>query len=106
MMVSILKSILWMDLVVDIWNDVWNRFLQGITFAFPPRLKKGNMTMSKYFTRLKILWEELEIMLMDLMPSITCVFFLIVQYEWESGTPLLISSNEIDKVLMNIVVDK
>jgi len=33
MTTSIAKFVLWMDVVVDIWNDVCNRFSQGDNFC-------------------------------------------------------------------------
>jgi len=66
-----------MDLTVDVWNDVRNRFLQGDNFRIVTLqveiygLKQGDMTVSEYFTRLKIFWEELEIF--ESLPKCSCV---------------------------------
>jgi len=77
MTVSMAKSVLWIDLAVDVWNDVRNRFSQGDNFRIATLqeeifgLKQGDMTVSEYSTRLKTFWEELE--MFEPLPQCSCV---------------------------------
>nr|XP_007137723.1 hypothetical protein PHAVU_009G150400g [Phaseolus vulgaris]ESW09717.1 hypothetical protein PHAVU_009G150400g [Phaseolus vulgaris] len=127
MTASIDKFVLWMDVVVEIWNDVRNRLKTSWEELemFEPLLKCsctnpcscGVVTCARtcrttgYIIRfLRGLNEQYsqiqsQIMLMDPMPYITWVFSLIVQQEREFGTPFLPDNNDPDKVLMNVVVD-
>ncbi|XP_061339222.1 uncharacterized protein LOC133285922 [Gastrolobium bilobum] len=71
---SISQSILWMDKAYDVWRDLKERFSQSDIFRISDiqddiyRLHQGDSSISDYFTRLKILWDELE----ALQPTPTC----------------------------------
>jgi len=56
-----------MDNVFDIWNDLKDRFSHGdmirtsyiqVMISF---FKQGELTVTNYFTQLKILWDELDL---------------------------------------------
>ncbi|XP_061364355.1 uncharacterized protein LOC133307808 [Gastrolobium bilobum] len=71
---SISQSILWMDRASDVWNDLRERFSQSDIFKISDlqdeiyRMHQGDSSISDYYTRLKILWDELE----ALQPTPTC----------------------------------
>ena len=60
------QSIIWMDKVVDVWNDLKTRFsqvdlsrishLQMEAFS----LNHGELSVTHYFTKLRIIWDELD----------------------------------------------
>ncbi|CAL1391679.1 unnamed protein product [Linum trigynum] len=62
---DIAHSVLWFDSAVEVWRDLQDRFseaslirisdLQDEVFAF----KQGAATVSEYFTRFRVLWDEL-----------------------------------------------
>lgn len=62
---SIAKSILWFDSAAEIWSDLKSRYAQADIFRIADlqeeiySLKQGSMTVSEYYTQLKILWDEL-----------------------------------------------
>ncbi|XP_058783732.1 uncharacterized protein LOC131658455 [Vicia villosa] len=62
---EIAQSILWMDNAVDMWNELKERFYQGDVFHISDlhdeicSLKQGDTSISSYYTKLKILWQEL-----------------------------------------------
>ncbi|XP_028802468.1 uncharacterized protein LOC114757562 [Neltuma alba] len=62
---TIARSILWFDQASEIWNDLKSCYSQSDLFRVADlqeevyTLKQGNMTVSEYYTRLKILWDEL-----------------------------------------------
>nr|KYP36546.1 hypothetical protein KK1_042330 [Cajanus cajan] len=45
---SIRQRILWMDLTDDIWKDLKSRYSQG------------DLTVTRFFTKLRVIWDELE----------------------------------------------
>ncbi|CAL1409609.1 unnamed protein product [Linum trigynum] len=59
------QSVLWLDSAVEVWRDLSERFsiadlvriadLQDEVFA----LKQGSMSVSEFFTKLRVLWDEL-----------------------------------------------
>ncbi|KAK4269822.1 hypothetical protein QN277_022931 [Acacia crassicarpa] len=61
---TIAQSILWLDKAYDIWNDLKARFavsdlfrvteLQDEIYAF----RQGDLSISEYYTKLKIFWDE------------------------------------------------
>ena len=64
--IPIRQSIVWMGITLDIWNDLKSRFSQGdlsrisylqMGVAF---LHQGELTVTDYFTKLRIIWDELE----------------------------------------------
>ncbi|XP_058010341.1 uncharacterized protein LOC131183775 [Hevea brasiliensis] len=62
---SITQSILWIDKAINVWNDLKERFSQGDMFRISDlqeeifSLKQGDRSIADYFTKLKILWDEL-----------------------------------------------
>ncbi|XP_027910412.1 uncharacterized protein LOC114169457 [Vigna unguiculata] len=60
------KSILWMDKSEDIWRDLKSRFFQGNLLHISElqseasSLKQGNASMIEYFTKMRVLWDELD----------------------------------------------
>jgi len=64
--VPIHQSIIWMYVVADIWKDLKTRFGQGDLLCISDlqlkasSLCQGELTMIEYFTKLRILWDELE----------------------------------------------
>ncbi|XP_028800636.1 uncharacterized protein LOC114755906 [Neltuma alba] len=62
---TIAKSILWFDRASDIWTDLCSRYSQSDIFRIADlqeeihSLKQGNLNVTEYYTRLKILWDEL-----------------------------------------------
>ncbi|WVZ05324.1 hypothetical protein V8G54_018670 [Vigna mungo] len=56
---SIRQSILWMNQADDIWKDLKSRYSQGDT------------SISEYFSKLRVIWDELECYRPDL--SCTCI---------------------------------
>lgn len=62
---SIAKSILWFDKASEIWNDLKSRYSQTDIFRIAElqdeiyNLQQGSMSVSDYYTQLKILWDEL-----------------------------------------------
>ncbi|XP_017416127.1 uncharacterized protein LOC108326991 [Vigna angularis] len=63
---SIKQSIIWMNQASEIWNDIKNKFFQGSISRISSlqldiaTLRQGDLTISKYFTKLRILWDEIE----------------------------------------------
>ncbi|XP_058775261.1 uncharacterized protein LOC131649518 [Vicia villosa] len=63
---EIAQSILWMDNAADMWNELKERFYQGDVFRISDlqeeicTLKQGDSSISSYYTKLKILWQELD----------------------------------------------
>jgi len=73
---SIHLSILWMDNVATIWNDLQHRFSQGDRSHISTlqmdaaTLCQGDLSVSDYFTKLRIIWDELDNFRPD--PICTC----------------------------------
>ncbi|XP_020222097.1 uncharacterized protein LOC109804677 [Cajanus cajan] len=73
---SIRQSILWMDQADDIWKDLKTRYSQGDLLRVSDlqleasSLKQGDLSVTEYFTKLRILWDELENFRPD--PNCTC----------------------------------
>ncbi|KAK4254363.1 hypothetical protein QN277_009759 [Acacia crassicarpa] len=61
---TIAQSILWMDKAYDIWTDLKDRFAQSDIFRVAElqddmfSFRQGDLSMSDYYTKLKILWDE------------------------------------------------
>ncbi|XP_050205689.1 uncharacterized protein LOC126655516 [Mercurialis annua] len=61
---SIAQSILWIDSAVDVWKDLYDRFSQGDALRISDlqeeiyAFKQNNLSVTDYFTQLKILWDE------------------------------------------------
>jgi len=64
---SIKQSVMWMDNALEIWNDLKERFSHSDKFRVADlqdqiqSCKQGSSTVSEYYTRLKILWKEIEL---------------------------------------------
>ncbi|XP_028768107.1 uncharacterized protein LOC114725722 [Neltuma alba] len=62
---TIARSILWFDRASEIWSDLRSRYSQSDIFRIAElqeeiySLKQGNLSVSEYYTKLKILWDEL-----------------------------------------------
>ena len=73
---SIRKSVLWMDKAEDIWRDLRSRYSQGDLLRISDlqqeasTLKQGALTITEYFTRLRVIWDEIENFRPD--PVCTC----------------------------------
>ncbi|WVZ17715.1 hypothetical protein V8G54_010697 [Vigna mungo] len=63
---SIRESIIWMDNAVDIWNDLKIRFAQGDLARISTlqmeatTLSQGELYVTEFFTKLRIIWDELD----------------------------------------------
>ncbi|XP_068477378.1 uncharacterized protein [Phaseolus vulgaris] len=59
------QSIIWMDSALDIWNDLKTRYSQGDLSRISDlqlevaSLNQGNLSVTEYFTKLRIIWDEL-----------------------------------------------
>nr|KYP43959.1 hypothetical protein KK1_034599 [Cajanus cajan] len=75
---SIAQSIICMDNAFDIWNDLKDRFSQGDMIRISDlqemisSFKQGELSVTNYFTELKILWDELD--LLRPLPACSCAF--------------------------------
>ncbi|CAH9128979.1 unnamed protein product [Cuscuta epithymum] len=64
---SIKQSVMWMDTASEIWKDIQERFSHADKFRIADlqdqiqTCKQGISTVSEYYTRLNILWKELEL---------------------------------------------
>ena len=71
---SIRRSILWMDKAEEIWHDLKLRYSQGDLLRISDlqqeaaSMKQGDLSISEYFTKLRIVWDELE----NFRPDPTC----------------------------------
>jgi len=60
------QSILWMDNIVDIWKDLKARYSQGdLSRILDLRqelasIKQGDTSITDYFTKSRVIWDELE----------------------------------------------
>ncbi|XP_019455120.1 PREDICTED: uncharacterized protein LOC109356243 [Lupinus angustifolius] len=63
---SISQSILWIDKAYEVWEELEERFSQGNLFRIAElqesiaNFRQGELSISDYFTQLKILWDELD----------------------------------------------
>ena len=73
---SIRQSVLWMDKAEDIWRDLKSRYSQGDLLRISDlqqeasTLKQGALSVTKYFTKLRVIWDEIENFRPD--PACTC----------------------------------
>ena len=73
---SIRQSILWMDKAEDIWRDLKSRYSQGDLLRISDlqqeasTLRQGTLSVTEYFTRLRVIWDEIENFRPD--PACTC----------------------------------
>jgi len=62
---QIRQSVLWMENAEDIWNDLRSRYFQGNLFriselkASAAALRQGDLSITEYFTKLRIMWDKL-----------------------------------------------
>jgi len=63
---SIRQSILWMSKAEDIWKDLKSRYFQGNLIRVSDlqmeafSIKQGDLTVTDYFTKLRVIWDEIE----------------------------------------------
>jgi hypothetical protein len=63
---SILQSVLWIDKTFEVWKNLKDRFCQADVFRIFYlheeifKLHQGTLSVTDYFTQLKILWDEFE----------------------------------------------
>ncbi|KHN40582.1 hypothetical protein glysoja_001080, partial [Glycine soja] len=73
---SIRQSILWMDKAKEIWRDLKSRYSQGDLLRISDlqqeasTMKQGALSVTEYFTRLRVIWDEIENFRPD--PVCTC----------------------------------
>jgi hypothetical protein len=73
---EIAQSIEHVDSAFDLWNELKNRFSKGDHFRMSDLLqeihsmKQGEKTVNSFYTDLKVLWEDLEVL--RPMPNCTC----------------------------------
>nr|GMD06025.1 Retrovirus-related Pol polyprotein from transposon TNT 1-94 [Ipomoea batatas] len=71
----IAQSVLWLDTAKEVWDDLKERFAQGDIFRIADlrgeiySMKQGDLSVNEYFTRFKLLWDEL----LNLLPLPTCL---------------------------------
>ncbi|XP_057452997.1 uncharacterized protein LOC130744854 [Lotus japonicus] len=76
MSVEIAQSILWRDKATDVWKELRERFSQADLFRISElqeeifSLKQGDSFVSKFYTSMKTLWDELDIL--NPLPVCTC----------------------------------
>ncbi|XP_020218560.2 uncharacterized protein LOC109801836 [Cajanus cajan] len=64
---SIKQSVMWMDTALEIWRDLKDRFSHADKFRICDlqdqilACRQGDFSVSEYYTKLKILWKELEL---------------------------------------------
>ncbi|WVZ14716.1 hypothetical protein V8G54_012282 [Vigna mungo] len=74
---SIRQSILWMNQADDIWKDLKSRYSQGDLLRIAElqqeaaSIKQGDTSISEYFSKLRVIWDELECYRPDM--SCTCI---------------------------------
>ncbi|XP_057429603.1 uncharacterized protein LOC130722777 [Lotus japonicus] len=73
---EIAQSIMWRERAIDVWKELKERFSQVDLFRISElqeeiySLKQGDLSVTKYFTAMKILIDELEVL--KSLPSCTC----------------------------------
>ena len=73
---TIRQSILWMDKAEEIWKDLKSRYAQSDLLRISDlqqeasSIRQGNLSAPEYFTKLRIIWDELENFRPD--PTCTC----------------------------------
>jgi len=69
------QSVIWMDVVIDVWNDLKTRYSQGdLSRVSDLQLKASSLSQNDlsvidYFTKLIIIWDELD----NFRPNPICV---------------------------------
>ena len=60
------QSVIWMDIVVYVWNDLKTRYSQGDLSRISDlqleasSLSQNDLSVTDYFTKLRIIWDELD----------------------------------------------
>lgn len=73
---EIAQSVLWRDKATDVWNELRERFSQADLFRISEiqeeifGLRQGDSSISKFYTSMKTLWDELDIL--NPLPVCTC----------------------------------
>ncbi|XP_057751396.1 uncharacterized protein LOC130969610 [Arachis stenosperma] len=73
---EISQSVIWNENAYDMWNDLKHRYHQGDIFRIVDleeemyTAKQGELSITAYFTKLRIIWEELKTFLP--IPSCVC----------------------------------
>ncbi|XP_050231811.1 uncharacterized protein LOC126680689 [Mercurialis annua] len=73
---SIAQSIMWIDSALEVWKDLFDRFSQGNALRISDLqeeiyvFKQGTLSVTDFFTQLKILWDEYSNLRM--VPVCTC----------------------------------
>ncbi|WVZ02380.1 hypothetical protein V8G54_023186 [Vigna mungo] len=103
---SIRQNILWMDCAEEIWRDLKSRYSQGDLLRISAleleasSLNQGDLTVTNYFTQLRVIWDGMEIfwpdsyvnvrshvLLMDPLPPINKIFSYVAQQERQYSIP-------------------
>nr|XP_027189399.1 uncharacterized protein LOC101503854 [Cicer arietinum] len=70
---EIAQSVMWMESVSEIWAELRERYHQGDVFRISDlqeeiySLRQGDSSITSYYTKLKQLWQELEIFVLYLL---------------------------------------
>nr|KYP55112.1 hypothetical protein KK1_001317 [Cajanus cajan] len=106
MSLSIKKSVMWMDTTAKMWKDLKDQFSHSDKFRVVDlqdqiqNCKQGDSSISEYYTRLKILWKEIEmyrlVLICTCSPSCSCGLLQKLQKEREDdcAIPFLRSLND------------
>nr|KYP72716.1 hypothetical protein KK1_005316 [Cajanus cajan] len=68
------QSILWMDKADEIWNDLKSRYAQSDLLRISDlqheasSIRQGDLSITEFFTKLRVIWDELE----NFRPDPTC----------------------------------
>nr|KYP44658.1 hypothetical protein KK1_033817 [Cajanus cajan] len=92
--ISIWQSVLWMDNAEEIWRDLKSRYSQGDLLRISDlqqeasSMKQGDLSVTEFFTKLRIIWDEIENFRLDPVCSCTVkcscsVFVTIAQHKLE-----------------------
>nr|KYP39254.1 hypothetical protein KK1_039430 [Cajanus cajan] len=84
--ISIRQSVLWMDNAEEIWRDLKSRYSQGDLLRISDlqqeasSMKQGDLSVTEFFTKLRIIWDEIENFRPDPICSCTvkCSCFVLV----------------------------
>jgi len=69
------QSIIWMDMAIDVWTDLKTRYSQGDLSRISDlqsevvSLNQGDLSVTEYFTKLRIIWDELD----NFRPNPVCI---------------------------------
>nr|GMC49278.1 uncharacterized protein LOC109168309 [Ipomoea batatas] len=80
-------TILWLGTAERIWKVLKARFSEDDIFrvsalhAEVHQVKQGDLSLSSYFAKLQVLWDELQIMMKKPLPSVDEAFLIVQQKE-------------------------